>query len=217
MDQLELKIKYNIYALDLPSHNNSEDFQDLSLDLYTDVLKSFLDYLKVNKVILAGHSLGGAVIQDYYFKYPNDVTALILIGTGGRLRVDPSIFKTLKTDYQEYLKSLPAGAFYSKTPRKVINGCIDETSKTPPEVISCDFQICDEFDTLNKTHTITIPCLILCGNFDKLTPIKYSQFFHDKLEKSEFKIINNAGHMVMLEKPKHVNRAIENFINSLKK
>jgi pimeloyl-ACP methyl ester carboxylesterase len=210
-----LKIKYNIYALDLPSHTNSDDFQNLSLNLYTDVLKSFIDYLKVDKVILAGHSLGGAVVQDYYFKYPKDVFALILIGTGGRLRVNPTILTILKNDYQEYLKSLPAGAFYSKTPRKIIEGCIDETSKTPPEVISCDFQICDEFDTLKKTNTITIPCLILCGNFDKLTPIKYSQFFHDKLEKSELKIIKKAGHMVMLERPKQVNKAIEKFINSL--
>jgi len=168
-------------------------------------------------LILAGHSLGGAVVQDYYFKYPTDVSALILIGTGGRLRVDPSILNTLKNDYQEYLKSLPVGAFYSKTPRKVINGYIDETSKISPEVIFCDFRICDEFDTLKKTSTITIPCLILCGKFDKLTPIKYSRFFHDKLEKSELKIIRKAGHMVMLEKPKQVNRSIENFINSLKK
>jgi pimeloyl-ACP methyl ester carboxylesterase len=168
-------------------------------------------------MILAGHSLGGAVVQDYYFKYPYDVSALILIGTGGRLRVNPSILNMVKNDYQEYLKSLPAGAFYSKTPREVINGYIDETSKIPPEVTFCDFRICDEFDTLKKTGTITIPCLVLCGNVDKLTPIKYSQFFKDKIENSKFKIIKKAGHMVMLERPKQVNNAIEIFIiNNLK-
>ena len=50
-----------------------------------------------------------------------------------------------------------------------------------------------------------------------MTPIKYSQFFHDKLENSEFKIFKRAGHMVMVEQPKKINKAIENFINSLKK
>jgi pimeloyl-ACP methyl ester carboxylesterase len=201
----------------LPAHKNSEDFPDLTLNLYVDVLKKFADNLNIEKLILAGHSLGGAVIQDYYFKYPSDVSALILIGTGGRLRVNPTILNTLRNDYQEYLKGLSAGAFYSKTPREVINGCVDETSQIPPEVTFCDFKICDEFDTLKKTNTITIPCLILCGKFDKLTPIKYSQFFHDKLEKSELQIIDKAGHMVMIEQPKQVNRAIENFVNSLKK
>ena len=98
----------------MPAHKNSEDFPDLTLDLYVDVLKKFADHLNVEKLILAGHSLGGAVIQDYYFKYPNDVTALILIGTGGRLRVRPSTLNLVKSDYQEYLTSIPAGAFYSQ-------------------------------------------------------------------------------------------------------
>jgi len=212
-----LKIDYNIYALDLPSHSNSDDFEELSLNLYTDVLKSFISYLKAERVILAGHSLGGAVIQDFYFKYSNDVSALILIGTGGRLRVQPSILNDVKTDYTEYLKSIKAGAFHSKTPIEVINKCIDETSNIPSEVTYNDFRICDEFDTIQKTSTIKIPCLILCGKFDKSTPVKYSQFFHDKIEKSELIIIENAGHMVMIEKPVQVNRAIENFISSLKK
>ncbi len=201
----------------MPAHKNSDDFLDLSLNLYVDVLKKFTDYLNVEKLILAGHSLGGAVVQDFYFKYPSVVTALILIGTGGRLRVNPSLLNMLKNDYQDYLKSLPLGAFYSTTPREVINECIDETSKIPPEVTFCDFRICDEFDTLKKTSTIAIPCLVLCGNVDKLTPIKYSQFFHDKIENSKFKIIKKAGHMVMLERPKQVNNAIESFIkNNLK-
>jgi pimeloyl-ACP methyl ester carboxylesterase len=211
-----LKINYNIYALDLPSHKNSDNFQDLSLNLYSDVLKAFIDYLKVEKVILAGHSLGGAVIQDFYFKYPNDVSILILIGTGGRLRVHPFILNIVKTDYQQFLISM-SDSFYSKTPKEIIKKCIDETSNIPPQVTHSDFRICDEFDTLHKTNTITIPCLILCGTDDKMTPPKYSQFFHDKLKNSQLKIIEKAGHMVMVEQPKQVNKAIENFINSLKK
>jgi pimeloyl-ACP methyl ester carboxylesterase len=211
-----LDIDYNIYALDLPSHKNSDNFQELSLDIYTDVIRSFVTFLKPASVILAGHSLGGAVVQDYYFKYPNDVSALILIGTGGRLRVLPSTLNLLKMNYEEYLTSLPTG-FCDETPNNIIKLYVDEISNIPPEVIYDDLKICDEFDTLHKTNTITIPCLILCGKLDKSTPIKYSQFFHDKLQNSELKIIEKAGHIVMLERPKQVNKAIENFVNSLKK
>ncbi len=38
-DQFNLGINYDIMALDLPSHNNSDNFQELSLELYTDVLR----------------------------------------------------------------------------------------------------------------------------------------------------------------------------------
>jgi pimeloyl-ACP methyl ester carboxylesterase len=57
-----------------------------------------------------------------------------------------------------------------------------------------------------------VPCLILVGNADKLTPVKYSKFFDDKIENSTLKVIENAGHSVMLEKPKYVNKAIKTFI-----
>ena len=112
---------------------------------------------------------------------------------------------------------MEVAAFYSKTPDEIRRTCTEETSKTDSEITFSDFNICNNFDTLKKTDTIEIPCLIICGKADKLTPIKYSQYFHEKINNSEFKIIKKAGHMVMLEKPNQVNRAIENFIYSLKK
>ncbi|KKN37677.1 hypothetical protein LCGC14_0761190, partial [marine sediment metagenome] len=42
--------------------------------------------------------------------------------------------------------------------------------------------------------------------------VKYSEYFHKKLKNSELVLIENAGHMAMLEKPAEVNNSIENFI-----
>ena len=66
---------------------------------------------------------------------------------------------------------------------------------------------------MNKTESIDIPCLILCGKSDRMTPVKHSQLFHEKIINSKLCFIEKAGHTVMLEKPKDVNQAIENFIN----
>ena len=38
-------------------------------------------------------------------------------------------------------------------------------------------------------------------------------FFHDNIINSQLCIIEKAGHNVMIEQPKEVNEAIENFIN----
>ncbi|MFW9783133.1 MAG: alpha/beta fold hydrolase, partial [Candidatus Heimdallarchaeota archaeon] len=77
-----------------------------------------------------------------------------------------------------------------------------------------DFKICDEFDTLDKTDSIDIPCLILVGKDDIMTPVKYSEFFHKKIKDSKLVIIEDAGHMAMIEQPKEMNKAIENFIEN---
>ncbi|MFX1257917.1 MAG: alpha/beta fold hydrolase [Promethearchaeota archaeon] len=213
-NQFNLDIELSIIAVDLPSHNKSDVFLELSLDLYVDCVKCLIDYLKVNKVILCGHSLGGAIIQSYYFNYPNKVDALILCSTGGRLRVSPAILELLKNNYQEFLESLPIISFYRKTSIEIIEEYVKEISKTKPEVTYADFLVCDKFDTLNKTNTINIPCLLICGNADKLTPVKYSQFFREKIKNSVLVIVKNAGHMVMIEKATEVNKSIKEFIKN---
>ena len=213
-NQLNLDIEYDLIALDLPSHDKSENFSELSLNLYVDVVHQLINTLKYETVILCGHSLGGAIVQQYYFTYPKEVSGLILCNTGGRLRVAPFILNSLKGNYQEYLDSLPAGEFYSATPKETIKLYIQETSKISAEVTYKDFKICDGFDVLNKLSTIEVPCLIIVGKQDKLTPVKYSEFFRNKIKNSELHIINEAGHMVMLEKPNEVNQAIENFISN---
>ncbi|MFX0081618.1 MAG: alpha/beta fold hydrolase [Candidatus Hodarchaeota archaeon] len=200
-EQFNLNIDCNVFALDLPSHNKSDEFLEHSLKLYIDVVREFVETLDLKNVILSGHSLGGAVIQSYYFKYPNDVRALILIGTGGRLRVLPSILETVKNDFQKFIADMDEDL------RK-------EYLKTAPNVVYDDFKICDGFDTLDKTNLIKIPCLILVGKEDAMTPVKYAEFFHKKINISELVIIEEARHFPMVEKPKELNKAIENFISN---
>jgi pimeloyl-ACP methyl ester carboxylesterase len=209
----DLNLNYNLIAIDLPSHAESGEFPELSLDLYVDVVKKLVDFLNLNKMILCGHSLGGAIAQEYFFKNPKEIIALILCGTGARLRVSPMILNALKNNYQEFLDSISMG-FYRKTPRDIINDVIIQLSKTKPEVVYRDFKICDNFDVMDKVSSINIPCLIVCGNKDILTPIKYSQYFKDKIKNSKLVIIKNAGHMVMVEKPNELNKTIEEFIRN---
>jgi len=211
-NQLNLDIDYDLIALDLPSHDNSDNFSNLSLDLYVDVVHQLIEYLNYETIILCGHSLGGAIIQQYYFTYPKEVSGLILFNTGARLRVAPFILNSLKNNYQEFLDSLPVGAFYYATPKETIELYMQETSKISAEVTYNDFKICNGFDVLNKLNTIEIPCLIIVGKHDQLTPVKYSEYFRNNIKNSELHIISKAGHMVMLEKPNEVNQAIKNFV-----
>ncbi len=213
-NQVNLDIGYDIISFDLPSHGKSSEYLELSLDLYIEVLNHLIRSLNYEEVVLCGHSLGGAIIQSYYYLYPKRIKALILIGTGGRLRVSPVILDSLKSDYHEFLKALPNGAFNISTSADIINDYVKETSTVRPNVTFKDFSICDTFDTLEKTSSINIPCLIIVGKSDKLTPIKYSEFFHNKIENSDLHIIDDAGHMVMLEKPVEVNNKIKSFFTN---
>jgi len=201
--------------LDLPSHAKSEKMPELSMDLYVDVVKTLILSLNLKDIILCGHSLGGAIAQSYFFKYPENLQALVLVSTGARLRVSSLIFEALKKNLNEYIDSIPVGAFYRKTNRNIIEKLIQEVKKTDSTVIYDDFRICDTFDTLERTNSIKVPVLILVGKQDKLTPVKYSQFFHEQIVHSQLRIIEKAGHQVMIERPGEFNEALEKFLNQL--
>ncbi|MFX1288400.1 MAG: alpha/beta fold hydrolase, partial [Promethearchaeota archaeon] len=128
-NQVDMDINYDLIALDLPSHDKSDNFPDLSLDLYVQVVHQLIENYEYENVILCGHSLGGAIIQQYYFTYPGEVSGLILCSTGGKLRVAPFILNSLKNNYSKFLDDLPAGGFYRSTPKELIDLYIKETSR----------------------------------------------------------------------------------------
>ena len=60
-----------------------------------------------------------------------------------------------------------------------------------------------------------MPTLVLCGADDVMTPVKYSEYLHDRIESSEIRIIEGGSHFVQLERPEAVNSAIEEFLDKL--
>lgn len=216
--QLEnISMQFNLITVDLPSHGKSGDFkpESLNLDFYVNAIKTLKKELSLKSLVLGGHSLGGAVVQTYYLTYPEDVAGLILISTGGRLRVSSRILKNVKTNFNQFIDTISIASFHRDTSDEIIHPYIKEISKVDPEVIFKDFKICDNFDILDKVSEIKVPCLILVGKADKLTPVKYQKYFDKHIENSKLVIIDKAGHAVMLEKPSIINREIETFMKNI--
>jgi pimeloyl-ACP methyl ester carboxylesterase len=65
---------------------------------------------------------------------------------------------------------------------------------------------------MNEAEKIDLPTLVLCGDKDELTPVKYSQFLHSRIKGSKIEILSNAGHMVMMESSQAFNEKIREFI-----
>jgi pimeloyl-ACP methyl ester carboxylesterase len=65
---------------------------------------------------------------------------------------------------------------------------------------------------MNEVEKINLPTLIICGNEDELTPVKYSQFLYRRMKGSRLEILPGAGHMVMMESAGIFNEKIGEFI-----
>src|SRR5207245_2067455 len=90
-----------VVAPDLPRHGQSGGAPRASIRECVAFVAGFLDALSVRHVVLGGHSMGGAVAQEFALTYPERVDGLILVGTGARLRVLPRLLELLATDAPE--------------------------------------------------------------------------------------------------------------------
>jgi pimeloyl-ACP methyl ester carboxylesterase len=83
---------YNVVMVDLPGHGETGGEGEKSVEAYADHLLRFVRSLPGGMFCLFGHSLGGAIAQIFAVSHPNQLHALVLVGTGARLKVLPEIF-----------------------------------------------------------------------------------------------------------------------------
>ncbi|MFH1032279.1 MAG: alpha/beta hydrolase [Chloroflexota bacterium] len=202
-------------AVALPGHPEGKPCS--SVDEYADWLHDYIRKKGYKDVVLVGHSLGGAVAQSYTLKYGNELKALVLMGTGARLRVSPAILQTLKdmigheAAWRKYVEDEVA-----TLEPEVGKLLVEERVRIGPAVALNDFLCCDKFDVMDRVQNIKLPTLVLCGSQDEMTPTKFSKFLADKIAGAKLVIIEGAPHGVPRDKPKEVNQAIENFLAGVK-
>ena len=161
---------------------------------------------------MAGHSMGGAIAMSLALAAPALLAGLVLVGTGARLKVLPTLLEGILSDKEETVRSIAGFAFSRKTAPGLIEAGITEMAANPKEVLYHDFSACNMVDLMENVRSISLPTLIITGADDLLTPLKYSEYLNREIRGSTLTVIPDAGHMVMLEKPEETNRAIERFI-----
>ena len=72
--------EYTLYAYDLRGHGRTggSAVESYSIDLFADDLDAFLTALELERPVLCGHSLGGAIAQVYAARYPDSISGLVL-------------------------------------------------------------------------------------------------------------------------------------------
>lgn len=201
---------YNLIALDLPGHGRSEGSPADLIKNYSEFILCFVQALSITQFVIAGHSMGGAIGMEFALTYPDALIGLIIVDSGARLRVNPKTLEVLSrgvhpTENIQYCYS-------REISEVVLKQAIEEMNEIPTGVFLADFKACDGFNIIDRVKTINLPALVICGEDDQMTPVKYSEFLAQELPQATISIIKNAGHMAMLEQPNLVNKLIQQFL-----
>jgi pimeloyl-ACP methyl ester carboxylesterase len=79
-------------------------------------------------------------------------------------------------------------------------------------VVQRDFETCHDFDLRGRLSTVTAPALALLGEHDGLTPRRFHEELVDGIDGAELAVVEDAGHLVMLERPEAFNAALREFL-----
>jgi pimeloyl-ACP methyl ester carboxylesterase len=204
---------FNPIMIELPGHGESEGEGENEIGRYAEHVYHFLKTLSLPKVFLIGHSMGGALVQMMALTHPEVIKGIVLVGTGARLKVFPIVLNGIQENFEETVKKINQFTYSPKASTDLIEKGVIEMLRCQPEVVWRDFLACDRFDVMSEVEKIDLPTLILCGDEDQLTPVKYSQFLQNRIKGSKLEIIPNAGHMVMMESASTFNEAIRAFVS----
>lgn len=198
-------------ALDLMGHGASPGSPAAEVEAYARSVHEFLAASSFPRPwILAGHSMGGSIALQTALTYPESVDGLVLIGSGARMPVNPTMLEQLAqgTFDTGFLKVAYGRDFAPELLAAELRGL----SQVPQPQLHADFTACDNYDVAAQLDRIKIPVLILVGDQDKMTPLKNSQYLQDNIPGSMLQIVPAAGHHLMMEKPAETITAIGDFL-----
>jgi pimeloyl-ACP methyl ester carboxylesterase len=203
-------------AIDLPGHGMKADTLPLEAtvgDYAEAVYGEIREGLGMERPVVVGHSLGGAIALTLALEHGSELGGIILIGTGGRLRVLPAMLDEARLNPEEAKVRLVELAVLPGNRKTLAKQIVQEEANGGSAMLYRDLAACNRFDVLNRLQEIEIPTLILCGAEDQLTPVKYSQYLQQKIVGAELEIVPEAGHYVMREQPEIVNALIKEWLD----
>ncbi|MBI0576922.1 alpha/beta hydrolase [Neobacillus cucumis] len=222
-----LSEQYTVIAWDAPGYGKSSDPKEELMEFkeFANILKGFIEKLGHESVTLLGHSMGSAIALDFCYRFPDLVDALIISdATRGAAALTKeenesklkNRLKNIETLTPEEIAKLRVKSLLSPEPSpEVLNEVERIYSQIRPMGFRSVAYSLYHLNNMDILSSIRVPTLVICGELDKVTPVKESQVIHEKLQDSKFEIIPGTGHLCYQEAPETFNSIILDFMNSL--
>jgi len=201
-----------------------------------DVLR---EKLGIERWAVLGHSFGGMVALEYALRYPESLSHLILLDTGGdnwwpsvngprilarrgysasTVRLAKRFFSGRIEPREMQLGLLRFGSayYYRPSPLTIAREIFHErhTKVRPEALIFGQGTLTRGWSVMDRLGSIETPTLVMAGRDDFLFPVEHQLALAAGLPSSRLEIIERAGHNAHSERPAEVMRAVRDFLET---
>lgn len=216
--QFRLASERPVAAVDLSGHGESADIDAEpgweTISAYASDVLAVIEDVEARFVV--GHSLGGAVAIHLAANRTADLDGIGVIGTGPRLPVHRDILHLAATDFEGLVSFLhePDRLFHDvdettlDVSREAMHAC-------GQGVTNRDFRTANALDLRGELDRLSIPVLAVCGEHDRLTPVRVHERLVSAVATATLEVIPGAAHVAMLERPDAVNDVLSRFLGGI--
>jgi pimeloyl-ACP methyl ester carboxylesterase len=222
-----LSTDYRVITVDLPGHGSSDIFEEAhTMEFLAESLNGLLNTIGIDKVLLAGHSLGGYISLAFLQLFPeklkgyclfhshpfadtNEVLEkrereIMLVNAGKKYLIYPENIKRMFADVNlekfsaelEKSKSIASG-IRAEGITAVLKGMMLRPSR------------------LDLMEAGKVPCLWILGSMDNYIPCEAMQARVRLPPNAELVILKNSGHLGFIEEKELSAAAITGFIRKI--
>lgn len=216
-----LKEQYRVIVTDPRNQGLSQRTpKGETIERHAQDLEELLEYLKIDKAVGMGNSMGAATLFAYINKYgANRFLRLVDLDQSPKMIADPSWqygFKDLDIDnFLEYLKLDFGKAHYAHLNHQMVARAKKEYHDFPYDPKQNYRFLVDHAskDWRNTLKNLTIPLLILVGDHSPYFDYNFVKEVASWNKLISYKVIKDCGHLIQAEKPQELATIIEKFVN----
>ncbi len=228
----ELSDKARLISVDLPGHGLTGAWprDEYTIDAYADFIEVLVDELNLDRFVLVGHSMGGAVAWTFAATRPDRVSQLILVDAAGYPRAAGDVPLPTRLARMPVIGDI--GIYFK--PDRLVRRSLDEVYADPAMVTPERIRRYAELQrfpgnreaTLQRARTqepldpaplrrLDVPTLILWGAADRWVPTADAFRFQHDIKGARLEIFEGLGHNPMEEDPKATAAAVSAFIKPI--
>ncbi|MEM9432948.1 MAG: alpha/beta fold hydrolase [Pseudomonadota bacterium] len=200
-------------ALHIPPVGGFESVEEIAADILDNAPHRFA---------LAGLSFGGILAMEVVRQAPQRVSRLALLDTNAMAETpafaaqrEPQIARVMAGLLPEVMREDMKPKYLAPGPkRQAVLDLVMEMALDLGEGVFLRQSRAlqrrpDQQATLRR---LTIPTLILCGEYDTLCPLARHTFMAELIETAELRVVPDAGHLPTLEQPDLTNAALSDWL-----
>ncbi len=220
------KNDYRIILIDFIFQGQSDKTGEWrSFDTHARDVVSVLDYLKIDKAIVAGLSYGSLVAQHLAINHGNRISKLLLISTFAHKTpyydaIELSWWRALEFGGYNLMLDIMLPSVLSENyflnpliPIDLMKQTRQEANEDKQALFKLMRATKERVDYRPELKKVTVPTIVIQGEKDLLLPVHMANEVAKAIPNSQFKVIPLVGHTLNLEAVPQMVKAMKDFIS----